>query len=36
MKVLLKLEHDRVDGATEVIKLVPSKSGTVASFKETH
>jgi type II secretory pathway component GspD/PulD (secretin) len=35
VKVLLEIEHDRVDGATEAIKLVLSKSGTVTSFKDT-
>ena len=35
VKVLFELEHDRIDGATEAIKLVLSKSGKVTSFKDT-
>ncbi len=36
VKVLLELDHDRVDGASDAIKLVLSKSGTVTAFKDTH
>ena len=35
VKVLLELEHDRIDGVADAIRLVLSKSGTVSNFKDT-
>lgn len=35
VKVLIDLQHDRVDAASDAIKLVLSKAGTVTGFKDT-
>jgi general secretion pathway protein D len=35
VKVLIDLDHDRIEAATEAIKLVLTRAGTVTGFKDT-